>query len=255
MADVRIHRRDVGCTRTNATMSCSGRRTRRRELVVQPAHHGETRLGIDGPARAGGVVRGGDRMQRGRLGPLSSDYANRYALASVLRRPPCGAPRRPSGHPPACGAGAFARLPDRARWVGRRHRNAVPTGADRSRRHRCVASARRRRAPPRSAASVGSWRPVRGLAGGICSRWLTHHALSVLLLPTRSPLLPCHMKRAQKSGWRSRAGRLPPSVAANFLALTVVPAVSEAGLAIVVRGSGTVNPGAADLSDRFPPRV
>jgi hypothetical protein len=53
------------------------------------------------------------------------------------------------------------------------------------------------------------------------------------------------VRRAQTSGGRSHGRRLLRSVAAigAFLALAVVPAVSEAGLAIVVRGSGTVHPG------------
>src|SRR3954465_15689048 len=43
----------------------------------------------------------------------------------------------------------------------------------------------------------------------------------------------------------SHAGRLLPPVAAAsvFLALLIMPAVSEAGLAIVIGGSGTVHPG------------
>lgn len=43
----------------------------------------------------------------------------------------------------------------------------------------------------------------------------------------------------------SHAGRLLPPVAAAsaFLVLLIVPAVSNAGLAIVIQGSGTVHPG------------
>src|SRR3954471_10981172 len=53
------------------------------------------------------------------------------------------------------------------------------------------------------------------------------------------------MSQPSRNGGKSHARRLLPSVAAigAVLALTVVPAVSEAGLAIVVRGSGTVHSG------------
>jgi hypothetical protein len=60
----------------------------------------------------------------------------------------------------------------------------------------------------------------------------------------------------------SHAGRLLPPVAAAsaFLALLIMPAVSEAGLAIVIRGSGTVHPGERltyriDYRHAYDPRV